>query len=378
MRKFRTTGDPQLRGNAALGASLGLSRRQVMAAAAAGLAVPVLATATASPAAARPLVVPSRRGIILYSVRDAVSRDPLTSDLPSGFREVLGRLSSIGYQQIEFAGLRQNANAEGGADLNSVAGATMLRRWLDENGLDAQGNHGSVPATVTPETTAAFETTLDVAETLGLEHVGTGSDPTRSRYRKDWDAAAEVWQHWGAMAKARGIKLYTHNHQQAYNFLLDAGPLDEAGLPTRSTGTRMLEYFLQITDPTLVYLELDVFWAHVAQHAFPTYTAEDGTLVRKVFDPAALVAANRSRYPLFHAKDGDATGEAEGVGNGYAIVPFGLGDIDYATFFSRIGSQVRGGDLNAMWEQDTAPSATAPAQSLELAKLSYRNLSRLR
>ena len=33
------------------------------------------------------LVPPGKRGIILYTVRDATARDPLASDLPSGFRE---------------------------------------------------------------------------------------------------------------------------------------------------------------------------------------------------------------------------------------------------------------------------------------------------
>ena len=52
----------------------------------------------------------------------------------------------MGYRQVEFAGYNQHANAEGGASLESVAGATLLRAWLDDNGLKAQGNHGFIPA----------------------------------------------------------------------------------------------------------------------------------------------------------------------------------------------------------------------------------------
>ena len=36
-----------------------------------------------------------------------------------------------------------------GANLNTVDGATLLRSWLDAIGLEAEGNHGSVPSTVT-------------------------------------------------------------------------------------------------------------------------------------------------------------------------------------------------------------------------------------
>ena len=56
--------------------------------------------------------------------------------------------------------------------------------------------------------------------------------------------------------------------------------------------------------------------------------------------------------------------------------PGGLGDIDYTTFFQRVGAK---GYHNPMYEQDTAPGgAAAPGQSLEFAKVSYENLAALR
>src|SRR5690349_21659146 len=141
-----------------LARTLGLGRRQFLAAttamATAGAATAAGAgTAYASPVgnANGTLVPASKRGIILYTVRDAISRDPNTTDLASGFKEVLGELSRIGFRQIEFAGYSQHANAEGGNNLNTVAGATLLKSWLDDLGLEAEGNHGSIPGTITPE-----------------------------------------------------------------------------------------------------------------------------------------------------------------------------------------------------------------------------------
>lgn len=356
---------------------LGLNRRQFLAATT-GMAA--AAAVTAPSALANPvgnangILIPApRRGIILYTVRDAVSRDPLTTDLASGFKEVLAELSAIGYRQIEFAGLRQHANAEGGADLNNVAGATLLRSWLDANGLEAEGNHGSVPSTITDATISAFDTACEIANILGMGHIGTGSDPTGSAYVADWEAAAERWNFFGERASSHGLKLYTHNHDIAYSFLLDSGPLDALGRPTRSSGIRRLEHFLANTDPKHVYLEMDIYWAHVAQHKHRTYTAPDGSLVESIFDPAGVVAAQTSRFPLFHAKDGkkDPT-----QANGYVMAPFGEGDIDYSTFLRRVGAK---GSHNPMWEQDTAPGGTAnPGQSLELAKVSYANMAALR
>lgn len=377
------TDDPQL------GRSLGLTRRQLLAAttgmaAAAALGAAAFGgspaqalahaagTAKAAPGGNGLLVPPGKRGIILFTVRDAISRDPNTTDLPSGFREVFQELSRIGYKQIEFAGYRQHANAEGG-DVNNVAGAQLLRSWLDDNGLEAEGNHGSIPTVLTPETLAAFDAQCEVANILGFGHIGTGGDPTSSAYQADWDAAAERWNILGERAAGHGLKLYTHNHDIAYSFLLDSGPLDELGRPTRSSGIRRLEYFLQQTDPNYVYLEMDVFWAHVAQFKHRVFTAPDGSQVESIFDPAAVVAAQTTRFPLFHAKDGvsDPT-----VANGYVMAPFGQGDIDYTTFFQRIGAK---GYHNAMWEQDTAPGgAVNPAQSLQFAQTSYEGLAALR
>ena len=123
-------------------------------------------------------------------------------------------------------------------------------------------------------------------------------------------------------AATHGLKLYTHNHDAAYNFLLDSGPLDVQGRPTRSSGTRRLEYFLANTDPNYVYLEMDIYWAHVAQYRWHTYTAPDGTVLEDLFDPAGTVAAQTTRFPLFHTKDGRIN---TAVTNGYEMVPFGTG-----------------------------------------------------
>jgi sugar phosphate isomerase/epimerase len=367
-----------------LGRSLGLTRRQLLAATTGMAAAAAVGLAGghvhASPAAANPvgnangvLVPESKRGIILYTVRDAVSRDPNVSDLPSGFKEVLEELSRIGYRQIEFAGYRQSGNAEGGADLGTPEGAKLLRTWLDANGLEAEGNHGSIPSTINDTTLAQFDAACEVANILGLGHIGTGGDPTGSAYLADWQAAADRWNFLGERAATHGLKLYTHNHDIAYSFLLDSGPLDALGRPTRSSGIRRLEWFLANTDPKYVFLEMDIYWAHVAQYKHHTFTAPDGSSVQSIFDPAAVVAAQTMRFPLFHAKDGrkDTTQT-----NGYVMAPFGEGDIDYSTFFRRVGAK---GSHNPMWEQDTAPGGAAnPAQSLQLAALSYENLAALR
>lgn len=354
----------------------GLSRRQFLAATT-GLAASAVASGAvgslAAPAAASNgvLVPPGKRGIILYTVRDAIGRDPLTSDQPSGFREVLTDLARMGYKQVEFAGYRQSANAEGGADLGDPTGAALLRQWLDDNGLEAEGNHGGVPGDLSAESLAQFDQACEIATILGLGHIGTGGDPTRSAQKADWDAAAERWNILGERAMTNfGLKLYTHNHDTAYDFLLDSTPDPDTGEFTRSSGIRRLEYFLTLTDPAYVFLEMDIYWAHVAQHRWRTYTAPDGSTVTSIFWPIDVVRAQTKRFPLFHAKDGRRDPMST---DGYDMVPFGTGDIDYQAFFSQMGAK---GYHNPMYEQDNARQY--PAGSLAAAELSYDNMAALR
>jgi sugar phosphate isomerase/epimerase len=356
----------------ALGRGLGLTRRQLLAATT-GLAATAAVGATGglSAAAAAPngvLVPPAKRGIILYTVRDAISRNPVGATLPSGFRQVFEYLSTVGYRQVEFAGFNQHPNAEGG-NVNTLEGAKLLRAWLDDNGLEAEGNHGGVPSVINDTTLAQFDVACEVANILGMAHVGTGGDPTGSSLKPDWDAAAERWNILGERAMNKfGLKLYTHNHDAAYGFLLDSP--DATGALTRSTGVRKLEYFLSVTDPRYVWLEMDIYWAHVAQFKHTTYTAPDGSQARNIFDPAALVAKQTQRYPLFHAKDGSSNPTSS---NGYDMVAFGTGVIDYQTFFRRVGAK---GYHNPMYEQDNA--AQVGGGSLENARISYENMAALR
>ncbi len=324
-----------------------------------------------SPAQAGVLVPPGKRSIILFTVRDRISAAPDATGIPYGFERVFARLAEIGYHGIEFAGYNQST-----AILGRQITPAEIRKALDDNGLIAVGSHGNIPGTITDASLAQFDAYLETANILGQKYVGTGGDPTGSNFKADWDAAAERWNILGERAAAAGLGLYTHNHDAAYGFLLDSGPLDALGRPTRSSGIRKLEYFLPISNPEFVNLEMDIYWAHVAQHRFRTYTDPNGVVQTDVFDPGALVAANTHRYPLFHAKDGARTGEAPGVGSGYTMVPLGAGDIDFGMFFANMGAK---GFHYPMYEQDNAPGGAAdPGRSLRFSAESYAGMAALR
>ncbi len=356
-------------GKAALSDSM-LTRRRILAASAGAAAVlgaaglPVLQTnrpAKADPKwRVEPLIPETNRGIILYSVRDRITAAPDASGVPYGFERVLARLAELGYKEIEFAGYTQHTSI-----LGRQITPTEIRKILDDNGLVANGSHASVNA-------ATFQQQLDIAEELGMKNIGTGSDPTSSNYQADWDAAADLWNELGRQAKERKMRLYTHNHDAAYNFLLDSGPLDDRGRPTRSSGVRKLEYFFAKTDPKYVFFEMDIYWGYVARHKHTKYINSAGKEKTNIFDPILNVARRTKRFPLFHAKDGIKN---PAVGNGYDMTPLGTGNINFQQFFQTIGES----DFHhANWEQDTAPGGTSnPGQSLAFAETSYKNMADL-
>ncbi len=356
-----------------------LTRRRLLgtvAAAAVGLGA--VGDASVAIAAADGGKVPgSRRVLMQETVRDLVANSPATyPTLPAGYRQVFRALSRIGFTGFEFLSysgppsFQQHASAEGGASVSP----TQIRAWLDEFGLEAIGHYN---ASTTPTgdvglTPATIDAALTTAQALGQPQTGSLDATLTYRQKDQIDPIVETWNQMAVKASNAGIPIYTHAHSAPWSFLLDSGPRD-AGNYTRSSGIRVMEYFLPNTDPLWVKLEMDIFWAHVGQFRFKTYTAEDGTTATKVFDPAATAGRYAARCPIFHAKDGIRVPSDP---NGWVIVPCGFGDIDFDRFFRL----VRAGRHRPYWssEQDDAPGGAAdPQKSLRDAASGYRGLASL-
>jgi Xylose isomerase-like TIM barrel len=333
--------------------------------------------------------------------------------LPGGWRELFEYLANLGYNQIEFAGYGQNANNPGGPAPNPAPGGVTtpesraaylaygrtVRGFLDEFGLEAIGNHGFIPSTwpgpnspggaMSTNDYERYQTELEMASILGMPFMGTGNDPTSANNRniEPWTIAGEKWEALNVLSLQWGIYLYPHNHSPAYHFLQD-GPMvtvtqdRQTGAPIEPTvvrgesGKRLMQHYLDVTDPDLCLLEMDIFWAHVAQHQWRWRYDWEGNRVEDIFDPLGQVAKQTIRYPLFHAKDGDRTTDPPGFGQGYAFDAFGEGDIDFELFFSEMGAR---GYHNPNYEQDNAPGGSAdPGRSLRLSEISAHNMLALR
>lgn len=234
----------------------------------------VAATTTVSPSDAASTAKPvgqrqlDRIGIQLYTLRAHMAED---------FEGTLRKVAALGYTEVETAGLF-------GRD------AADVRVLLDELGLSVPASHVSwQPFTEDPEKAIAD------AKTLGADYVVLAWVP------EDRRETLAHWREWiafmnevGAMAKAEGLTFAFHNHEFEFE------PID---------GVVPYDLILAETDPELVKLELDLYWAVLAG-----------------VDPVALLKAHPGRFPLSHVKDMDP--DTKGM------VDVGRGAIDFATIFA--------------------------------------------
>ncbi|MFI5755078.1 sugar phosphate isomerase/epimerase family protein [Streptomyces sp. NPDC051569] len=288
-----------------------------------------------------PVLTSGRLGIQLYSVRDKVAE--------IGFAKVFDELERFGYDEIEYAGYTQ-----GTGDITLA----QLKKLARDHGLKGIGSHVNYADDNNPDAYSFAQNltkVLDDAQALGLPHIGTASGPFRYGSTVDaWKRAAADFNAYGAAAKARGMKFYQHNHGEEFSFATD------------QPDVRLYDVLLAETDPSLVYLEMDIYWAYTGQFRF-SKTVEGKP---RPFEPLDYVLKHPERYPLFHVKDGT---HDELARDGYDMTDVGDGDIDYKRFISAV-NKTRNGRRDHNWvvEHDQ------PVDSIAFARKSAAHLHGLR
>jgi sugar phosphate isomerase/epimerase len=188
----------------------------------------------------------------LYTLRERTAKDMLGT-----LKEVAG----MGYGAVEFAGFGGFAGRE-------------LRAALDEYGLRAPSAH--VPVEDWRKDPRQVFSDLHA---LDCSHAVVPVVPRELREGASGEAAARFYQELngiGEACKGEGLRFSYHNHH------FEFAPL---GGTTTST-TTMWDVFLRETDPALVGMELDLYWAEYAG-----------------VDPEGLLQSFANRVSLVHLKD---------------------------------------------------------------------------
>jgi sugar phosphate isomerase/epimerase len=238
----------------------------------------------------------------LYTVRDQTARD---------FAGTQRRVAEIGYRAVEFAGY---------GDLSTKALAGLLA----ETGLRAASTHVGIGALEED-----LEREIAVCSALGCTNLVLPLLPPERRDAEALAALAPRLNEFGRRCRAQGIAFAYHNHDFEF---------EQAG------GRYLLDLLLDSTDPALVGLELDVYWAAYAH-----------------VDPASYLRGHADRVRLLHLKD---------LGADRRFAEVGDGTLDIGTLCA---AAEQAGVRWLIVEHD------APAlPSLESARRSLENLRRLK
>jgi sugar phosphate isomerase/epimerase len=257
--------------------------------------------------------------IQLYTLRDQLAID---------LEGTLAALREIGYRRVEHAGFVGRTAAE-------------FKAALDAAGLWASSGHVGIPQPFDP---AAWSASLADANVLGsryIVHPFFGIDFATGelvRTTAAWRAFARDLNRAGRMAREAGLKLGYHNHNWEFFRLTDD--------PSRTA----YDVLADATDPDVVHLQLDLFWA-----------------VRGARDPVDLIRQHRDRVLQYHVKDLNQAGSFEDPGQGL---------IDFARIF---GHSDEAGVREYIVERDDAGTPPRePADALDTARVGYQFLRTVR
>jgi len=189
-----------------------------------------------------------RIGLELYSVRDAMRKDP---------EATLAAVRAIGYSDVELLWSFGNFGRT----------PEQVRASLAKEGLRAPSAH------ISPETLLSdWPRSLDTARLLGHQYLIVPSlTIDKARVLDSWREWADRFNTAGAAARKAGLWLAFHNEPDHVT------PVD---------GTVPYDLFVGRTDPAVVRLQLDV-----------------GNMAMGGGDPYAYLRRYRDRYWSFHLKD---------------------------------------------------------------------------
>jgi len=185
-------------------------------------------------------------GVQLYSVRGKMKKD---------FDGTLAKVASIGYKEVEFAGYFNRTPQQ-------------VRAALDKNGLRSPACHVDYKVLAPDKWPAEIES----AKIIGQSYIVNPWIPKKLRKTDDdWKRAADTFNLAGDASKKAGIQFAYHNHW--FEFL----PVN---------GKRPYDTLLEMCDPNLVKMEMDLCWITVGGG-----------------DPLQYFDRYPGHFPLVHVKD---------------------------------------------------------------------------
>jgi len=194
-------------------------------------------------------------GLQLYTLRESFGKDP---------EGTLKRVAAIGFKDLEFF----NPGSLGMSGMVKDLGMTIISSHFSPGYITGSWDKKFFK---TPPT-ETFESLVETCAKNGVKNLGIGMlFPSDREHFDDYKRFAETANKAGEKSKKAGVQLYYHNHSFEFE------PVEN---------TTPLEAMLAIMDPSLVQLELDVFWTTVSGN-----------------DASAWIRKLKGRIKFLHLKD---------------------------------------------------------------------------
>ena len=251
-------------------------------------------------------------GIQLYTVRDDMKKDPLTT---------LNALAEMGYQYVEHANY-VNRKFYG-------YNATEFKKILEGHGMKMLSGHTVMGKDHWDESkqqfTDAWKYTVEDAATVGQQFVISPSfDESRRKTFDDIKRYMDVFNKSGELCKQSGMRFGYHNHNFEFNESLN--------------GQKVYDIILQYTDPALVVQQLDM-----------------GNLYGTGANAYEIVKQHPGRFISMHVKDEIKSAKGE-MNDGYDSTILGTGVANTKDIID-LGKKT-GGTLHFIIEQESYQGKT--------------------
>lgn len=281
-----------------------ISRKEFLKTSALALALPALSNVNLF---AKPL---KKVGLQLYTLRNELGKD---------LEGTLKKVADIGYKEVETFGYG------GGKFFGKTPGE--FRALLNSLGLTSPSGH-YMPNNLKKDWNVAVEHAAEIGQKFMMCAFLFPQDrKTLDDYKKLCDTLNTA----GEVCKKAGIQFGYHNHDFEFQTM---------------DGQVPYQVMLKGTDPKLVKMELDLYWAIYAGQ-----------------DPIELFKQNPGRFPLVHLKDIAKTEKRE-------FAEVGTGSVDFQRI---LDAHKIAGIQHYFVEQDAVVKGTP----LEAIAISYQNVLKL-
>lgn len=217
-------------------------------------------------------------GLQIYSLGDE-----LYKDVPGGMK----KLKKMGYQTIELAGY-------GKGKIRDIE-LMDFKKMADDAGIKILSSHVNPPVREYTKdnlnTIKEFwKKTADDHAKLGVKYLVQPGQPS-TRNVEETKYVCEVFNEAGKIVKAAGIPFGYHNHDMEFAKVVPGGT--EMKFGRHNKGEKVYDIFLANTDPSLVFFEMDVYWAVMGQQ-----------------DPVEYIKKYADRIKVLHIKDRYVLGDS--------------------------------------------------------------------